>query len=130
MKKFLKRNSIREKNEDYIEIDVIAEKYKRKLTKVKGEDGNFIKEGKKYVKQYTDSYIGSYLVPTTFYKEGITLYSPAITMRDTVLKTRCTIYDKYSNKFYLVNHSKEELDKALIKEDKPHSVGFIVKPNK
>lgn len=127
MKNSLKKASIRQKD-DYIEVDVIAEKYKKKLIKVKDNDGNYIKQDGQYVKELVEVFVKSYLVPTTFYKEGITLYAPAITSNDKLFKTKSTIFDKYSNKFYLVNHSISELDHILkIDEYNPKQVGFSIK---
>lgn len=127
MKNLLKRASIREKDE-YIEVDVIAEKYKKKLVKVKDSSGNYVKQDGEYVKELIEVFVKSYLVPTTFYKEGITLYAPAITSNDKLFKTKSTIFDKYSNKFYLVNHSISELDHILkVNEYNPKQVGFSIK---
>lgn len=127
MKNSLKKTSIREKDE-YIEVDVVAEKYKKKLVKVKDTDGRYIKQDGKYVTELVDVFVKSYLVPTTFYKEGITLYAPAIAQNDRIIKTKSTIFDKYSNKFYLVNHSIIELDNILkINQYNPGQVGFSIK---
>jgi choline kinase len=112
---------IRDKG-DFIEMDVIVEKYKKRKRIVKDSDGNkVLQESGKTLKEYVNKYNGFFTLPTNFIKECITLYGPVSTQQNRVMKTRSTVYDKYSNKFYVVNHPFQEIEKTL--NSRP-SIGF------
>jgi len=99
---------------DFIELDVLIEQFKEKTVGVKGEDGKIKKDdvGKR-VKEVVQEYTGFKLLPTTFSKEGITLYGPVTNHRNQILKTRSTVYDKFTQKFYIVKHRILEIETTL-----------------
>lgn len=103
---------IRDKG-DYIELDVVVEKYKKTIISVKLNGKPMLDENGKKIKEVREKIIGFFTVPTTFLKDGLTLYNPHVNEKNQVLKTKCTVYDKYTNKFFLVNHKASELDQKL-----------------
>lgn len=102
---------------DFVDLDVIVEKYKKKRVRVKQEDGTMATE-------YEERYAGFYTLPTTFCKEGIVIWGPVANQKNKVLKTRATVFDKYSGKFYLVKHKPSEIEKSIIGPSDRNVVGF------
>lgn len=112
---------------DFIELAVMIEKYKKVREILKDQDGRAIlKTNGKPEKHYVSEVSGFFILPTNFMKEGITLYGQVYNERNKVLKTRSSVFDKYTNKFYLVKHEYQELQEALIEKDRQH-LGFQVK---
>lgn len=112
---------------DFVELKVIVEKFKRKLVNVK-ENGKFLldEHGKK-VKEEVEQYKGDIIVPTNFYKESIRVFGKTANHRYQVQKTKSTIYDRDSQKYYVVKHTLEEIYQALRKRS---VVGFQIDRNK
>jgi hypothetical protein len=112
---------IRDKG-DWIEFDIIIEKTRNKKVKIIGPDGSPLKDEKgNFIKETIEEYTGINVLPTTFLKEGITLHGSVLNGRNKLLKTRATVYDKYTQKFYLVKHRPEEVEQKL---NQRSSVGF------
>lgn len=102
---------IKDKGDDF-ELKVIVEKFKRVLVNVKVDGKYMLDENGKKIKEEVEKYYGDILVPTTFRKEGIVIYGETPNHRYRVQKTKSTIYDQYSNKFYVVKHTTDEIEKA------------------
>jgi hypothetical protein len=109
---------------DFFELDIVVEKFSRKVRNLK-VNGKFIldEEGNK-MKEEKEIYMGYVLNPTSFLKEGITLYGKTLNHRYQLYKKRSTIYDKFSQKFYVVNHMPQEIEKALLRRS---YIGFKTK---
>lgn len=100
---------------DFVQYDVMIERYKTKMMCVRDPKGKIMKDEEgKSVKERIDEYTGFQLVPTMFQKEGITLFGPVSNNRNQIMKTRSTIYDKYTQKFYVVKHTLKEIEDSLI----------------
>lgn len=111
---------IRDKG-DFINLDIIVEKYKTKLIDVKVNGKVALDETGKKLKEKVEIYNGCVITPTSFAKEGITLYGRALNHKYQIYKKRATIYDKFTQKFYVVNHTPEEIEQGLLRRS---SVGF------
>lgn len=115
--------------DDFIELDVIVEKYITRLVCVRNSKGKPMKdEDGKNIKEKIEKYNGFQVVPTNFAREGITLYGPVTNDKNKLLKTRSTIYDKFTNKFFVVNHRTEEIEKSL-KTNNYKPIGFKLRAN-
>lgn len=108
---------------DHIELKVIVEKYKKKIVDSKIGSKFLLDETGKRVKEAIEVYSGYLIVPTSFHRDGITLYGNSITSKFKLYKNRASVYDKYTNKSYLVYHTPEEIEESLKFR---HSVGFKI----
>lgn len=105
----------------YFQLDVIVEKFKKKVVDVKIAGKSVKDEHGRKIKEEIDVFVKDIIVPTTFYKESITIYGITLNDNYKLQKNKTTIYDKYSNKVYVVNHSVDELEKA---KNYKNPVGF------
>lgn len=111
---------------DFAEYNIVVEQYKTKTVCMRDGSGRVIKDEEgKSIKEKIDVYKGFKVVPTFILREGITLYGPAQTIKNQTLKTRCTIFDKFTNKFYVVKHTTEEIAVSL-RSDKYECLGFKI----
>jgi hypothetical protein len=113
-------------NGDYIQLDVIVEKFRKKVVNVKIAGKPVVDDNGNKVKEEVEEYYGDILVPTNFYKTDIRVYGMTPNHRYRVQKTKSTIFDRSSNKFYVVKHTLDEIRKGL---DKRSIVGFQVGKN-
>lgn len=104
-------------------LNVVVEKIATKVVdlKVKGklvkeEDGSVVKQVVEYVEKEV-------IAPTKFIKDGITLVGNEINSKYRVLKTKSTIFDKYTGKTYTVKHRPEEISAVL---EQKNYIGFKV----
>lgn len=100
-------------NNEFIELNVVVERFKKKEKIVKVNGKPLVDEEGNIVKEVIEVYNGFFLVPTGFLKEGLTLCGSTPNDRYKLYKKRSTIYDKYSQKFYVVNHKKEDIYKGI-----------------
>lgn len=106
---------------EWITLNVIIEKYKQKFVNVK-VGGKVLKDEEgNNIKKEIDIFVKEVLVPTKFLKEGITMQGQTPNHQYRVQKTKSTIYDKYTNKMYVVKHTLDELGESL---NKRSIVGF------
>lgn len=106
---------------DFFELNIVVDKVKKKLVPLKQGKKFILDEDGNKIQEEIEKYDGYYVVPTTFYKEGITLYGKATNDKNKIYKTRATIFDKYTQKFYIVKHTDEEIEQALLKRS---TIGF------
>lgn len=108
---------------DYLELDIIVEKFKKQTRNLKVNGKYVFDELGNKIKEEREIYTGYIIVPTAFSKEGITLYGRTLNHQYRIYKNRSTIFDKYSQKLYVVNHKPDEIEQGL---NRRSSVGFKI----
>lgn len=108
---------------DWIELNVIIEKFKKKLVVAKMNGKPLKDEDGKIVKQEVEVFEKEVLVPTRFLKSGITMNGQTPNHRYQVQKTKSTIFDSYSQKMYVVKHTQDEIEAGLSNRG---AVGFQI----
>jgi hypothetical protein len=105
-------------DQDDIALLLVHSIYKTKLINRKTADGKKeVLEKQILVKELR--------VNRWFRKDGIIGVQEYVTSKNTIAKKRCLVYDKYSNQYYLVNHSVEQVRKA-IKYIPKNQIGFVI----
>lgn len=105
-------------DQDDISLLLVHSIYKTKFINRKTPDGKYeVLEKQVLVKELR--------VNRWFRKDGIISIQEYVTSRNTIAKKRCLIYDKYSNQYYLVSHSMEQVRKA-IKYIPKNQIGFVI----
>lgn len=113
---------------DFFELDIVVEKFKKETRSLRIKGKFILDENGQKVLEEREIYAGFVLNPTSFLKEGITLYGKTLNHRYKLYKKRATIYDKFSQKFYVVNHKPEEIEKSLTLRSS--SIGFKINKTK
>lgn len=100
----------------WIEFNVVMDVYKDKEKLSKDADGN-------KVTNVEEVFVKEVLVPTSFLKDGISLIGTTINNKNQLRKTRTAIYDTYTQRTYVVKHTRDQVQQGLI--NKP-IIGFQV----
>lgn len=108
---------------DYIQLNVVLERFRKKIVNVKLNGKPVLDDNGKRVKEEVEEYIGDVIVPTVFEKDGIKMYAMTPNHRYRVQKGKSTIYDSNSSKFYVVKHTLDEIEQGIKKRS---IVGFRV----
>lgn len=59
-----------------------------------------------------------------FKKEAITSVEEYVTMKNTIAKNRCIVFDKYSQKFYATFHNVDDVIKSIEPQSYKNQIGF------
>jgi len=98
-----------------IELKVIVPITKVKYSIIETENGPIRMEEEIFLKEITHRKV--------FKIDGIKSYGEYITTRNTIAKQRCTIYDSYTGREYLVRHNYKEI-KEIVSPSKRALCGY------
>ena len=98
-----------------IELKVIVPIIKIKQVPVETEQGTMYMEKEIFQKEIIQKRV--------FKIEGIKSYGEYITTRNTIAKQRCTIFDSYTGREYLVRHNYKEI-KEIVSPSKRSHLGY------
>lgn len=90
-------------NNQEVELKVVVPIYKVK--KIYNEQTNNYHEEESFHKEL--------IVRKWIKKDAISSYGETLTTKNTIAKSRCIIFDKYSSRDYIVKHSVDELREVL-----------------
>jgi hypothetical protein len=103
--------------QDSLRLEIVHSVYKNTVTYEQLPDGELYPTKKEIlVKQMR--------VKKWFKKEAITSVEEYITARNTVAKSRCIVYDKYSCKFYATFHKLDDVIKSIEPHSHKNQIGF------
>lgn len=104
-----------DKDSTKIEVRVVHEVYQTRKEFITVDGKQQVIEKRKLVKE---------LFPIkSIFKDAITSVDEAITLKNTISKTRAIIFDKYSQTFYLIDHSAASIRELLAHKPKT-KIGF------
>lgn len=98
-----------------IELKVIVPIIKIKHVPIETEEGTRYMEKEVFMKEIIQRKV--------FKIEGIKSYGEYITTRNTIAKQRCTIFDSYTGREYLVRHNYKEI-KEIVSPSKRARCGY------
>lgn len=100
-----------------IRLDVVHPVYKTKVEYEKMPDGELYPNQKeKLVKEIR--------VKKWFRKEALVSVEEYVTKKNTIAKNRCIVFDKYSSRFYAVQHNPEDVINHLTIPFYKNQIGF------
>jgi hypothetical protein len=92
--------------QDNIKLSIVHSVTKQKVKLVKTEDGTSYPSAQEVnVKQLH--------VQKWFKKDGITSVEEYVTAKNTIAKSRCIVFDKYSGRFYATFHSAKDVIESI-----------------
>lgn len=100
-----------------IRLDVVHSVYKTKLEYEQMPEGELFPSKKEVLQKQIR-------VKKWFKKEGITSVEEYVTSRNTISKSRCIVFDKYSGRFYATFHNAEEVMKIIETQPYKNQIGF------
>lgn len=98
---------------NYIQVKIINQLVKTKL--VKNSDPA----------EYEEVIFKELFTKKWFRRDGITTIEEYITTKKTIAKTRSTIFDTFTGRLYVVNHTIEEVEEAVILKPITNKIGYI-----
>ena len=101
---------------DSLRLEVVHSVYKDKVTYEQMPEGDIFPIKKEVLHKQIR-------VRKWFKKEAITSVEEYVTVRNTIARNRCVVYDKYSAKFYATYHNAEEVIRNLESSYK-NQIGF------
>lgn len=101
---------------DSIRLEVVHSVYRKKLVYIKVEQ-ELLAEEKEVLKK-------ELRVKKWFKKEAIVSVEDYVTKNNTIAKSRCVVFDKYSGRFYATFHSPQDVMEKIDPFTKKDQIGF------